>query len=245
MAEYQKIQTLFKRDEKNIIIPSMFTLPEFAYLKDCKWEATEKIDGTNMRVELVPHIDENGEPVDIQMEFKGRTDKAEIPAHLLEKMKSLFDREKLTEYFYPEGKDDFASITIYGEGYGMKIQKGGNYIKDDVDFILFDVRVGKWWLSRQACEKIADDLGLKIVPLIGEMTIQEAIDFVKAGFKSTIAQNKDYDAEGLVLKTPNGLLLRNGERLVAKIKTVDFQKYSKAYGNSPVEQKINPKYQEK
>lgn len=245
MAEYQKIQTLFKRDEKNIIIPSMFTLPEFAYLKDCKWEATEKIDGTNMRVELVPHIDENGELVDIQMEFKGRTDKAEIPAHLLEKMKSLFDREKLIEYFYPEGKDDFASITIYGEGYGMKIQKGGNYIKDDVDFILFDVRVGKWWLSRQACEKIANDLGLKIVPLIGEMTIQEAIDFVKAGFKSTIAQNKDYDAEGLVLKTPNGLLLRNGERLVAKIKTVDFQKYIKAYGDSPVEQKINPKYQEK
>lgn len=32
------------------------------------------------------------------------------------------------------------------------------------------------------------------------MTIKEAEDFVKAGFKSLIAENKDYIAEGLVLK---------------------------------------------
>lgn len=251
MAEYQKIQTLFKRDEKNIIIPSMFTLPEFEYLKDCKWEATEKIDGTNMRVELTPEFkDVETQPgtwtedVNIKFEFKGRTDKAEIPKHLLEKMQSLFDEDKLIEYFYPKGKEDFSKVTLYGEGYGMKIQKGGNYIKNDVDFILFDVRVGNWWLSREACEKIASDFNLKIVPIIGYMTLQEAIDFVKKGFKSTIAENKDYDAEGLVLKTPYGLKLRNGERLITKIKTCDFQKYQKAYGDGPVEQKINPKYNE-
>lgn len=45
-TEYQKINTLFMRDENNIIIPDMFTCPEFEYLKDLKWEATEKIDGT-------------------------------------------------------------------------------------------------------------------------------------------------------------------------------------------------------
>jgi hypothetical protein len=238
MAEYQKIQTLFKRDEKNIIIPSMFTLPEFEYLKDCKWEATEKIDGTNMRVEL--GLDNN----DYEMHFKGRTDKAEIPKHLLEKMHNLFDEDKLIDYFYPEDKNEIPNITLYGEGYGMKIQKGGNYIKNDVDFILFDVRVGNWWLSREACEKIASDFNLKIVPIIGYMTLQEAIDFVKKGFKSTIAENKDYDAEGLVLKTPYGLKLRNNERLITKIKTCDFQKYQRVYGDEPVEQKINSKYNE-
>jgi hypothetical protein len=238
MAEYQKIQTLFKRDEKNIIIPSMFTLPEFEYLKDCKWEATEKIDGTNMRVEL--GLDNN----DYEMHFKGRTDKAEIPKHLLEKMHNLFDEDKLIDYFYPEDKNEIPNITLYGEGYGMKIQKGGNYIKNDVDFILFDVRVGNWWLSREACEQIASDFNLKIVPIIGYMTLQEAIDFVKKGFESTIAENKDYDAEGLVLKTPYGLKLRNNERLITKIKTCDFQKYQRVYGDEPVEQKINPKYNE-
>ena len=244
MAEYQKIQTLFKRDDKNIIIPSMFTLPEFEYLKDCKWEATEKIDGTNMRVELLPVLNEDGTMKKVLYEFKGRTDKAQIPPHLMDRMYQLFNYDKLIEYFYSDEKSDFAPITLYGEGYGMKIQQGGNYIKNGVDFILFDVKVGKWWLSREACEKIATDLNLKIVPLMGYMTIQEAIDFVKKGFKSTIAENKDYDAEGLVLKTPYGLKLRNGERLITKIKTCDFQKYQKAYGDGHVEQKINPKYNE-
>ena len=229
--EYQKIQTLFKRDEKKVIIPTEFTLPEFGYLKDCKWEATEKIDGTNMRVELFPELDGNGEISQIRMQFKGRTDSAMIPAHLYDRMTALFDRERLVKYFYPEDVEDLVPITIFGEGYGAKIQKGGNYIKDGVDFILFDVKIGKWWLSRESCEKIATDLGLKIVPLIGMMTIQEAIDYVKQGFKSTIAENKDYDAEGLVLKTPNGLLRRNGERLVTKIKTVDFRKYESVYGS--------------
>ena len=229
--EYQKIQTLFKRDEKNVIIPTELTLPEFGYLKDCKWEATEKIDGTNMRVELTPEIDDNGELVNLLIEFKGRTDNAQIPAHLLAKMQTLFDKNSLIECFYPCGKEDLCPVTIFGEGYGMKIQKGGNYIKDGVDFILFDVKVGKWWLNREACEKIASELGLKIVPLIGMMTLKEAIEYVKQGFKSTIAENKDYDAEGLVLKTPNGLLRRNGERLITKIKTVDFRKYESVYGS--------------
>lgn len=243
MAEYQKIQTLFKRDEKNIIIPTMFTIPEFEYLKDCKWEATEKIDGTNMRVELSPIINESGELKDITIEFKGRTDKAQIPQHLLDKMHSLFNKEKLRAVFY-SNTDKPTHITLYGEGYGVKIQKGGNYIKEGVDFILFDVKVGNWWLNREACENITTELGLKIVPLMGYMTIQEAIDFVKKGFKSTIAENKDYDAEGLVLKTPNGLLLRNGERLITKIKTVDFRKYLNVYGDKTVEQTLNPKYNE-
>ncbi len=229
--EYQKIQTLFKRDEKNVIIPTELTLPEFGYLKDCKWEATEKIDGTNMRVELTLEIDDNGELVNLLIEFKGRTDNAQIPAHLLAKMQTLFDKNSLIECFYPCGKEDLCPVTIFGEGYGMKIQKGGNYIKDGVDFILFDVKVGKWWLNREACEKIASELGRKIVPLIGMMTLKEAIEYVKQGFKSTIAENKDYDAEGLVLKTPNGLLRRNGERLITKIKTVDFRKYESVYGS--------------
>lgn len=132
--------------------------------------------------------------------------------------------------------------SIYGEGYGVKIQKGGNYIKDGVGFILFDVKVGRWWLNREACEDIAKAFEIPIVPLIGYMTIPEAIEFVKAGFKSTIAENKDYYAEGLVLKTPCGLLFRNGERIITKIKTCDFQKYHAKYGDGPVEQKVNPHY---
>ena len=228
MAEYQKIQTLFKRDERNIIIPDQFTYPEFEVLKDLKWECTEKIDGTNIRIEL----ESSGNPEDgIIMSFKGRTDKAIIPEHLLTKLNWLFDRERLMEVLNITDETQDCNITLYGEGYGAKIQKGGNYISNDVDFILFDVKIGKWWLDRESIKDIANKLGINVVPLMGYMTIPEAIEYVKKGFKSTIAENKDYDAEGLVLKTPCGLLKRDGERLITKIKTVDFRKYQLAYPN--------------
>lgn len=48
---YQKINTLYKRDmtkPKKPIILGEYSEPEFEVLKDLKWEATEKIDGTNM-----------------------------------------------------------------------------------------------------------------------------------------------------------------------------------------------------
>lgn len=228
MAEYQKIQTLFKRDERNIIIPDQFTYPEFEVLKDLKWECTEKIDGTNIRIELAS----SGNSEDgIIMSFKGRTDKANIPEHLLTKLNWLFDRKHLMEALNITDETQNCNITLYGEGYGAKIQKGGNYISNDVNFILFDVKVGKWWLDREAIKDIANKLGINAVPLIGYMTIPEAIEYVKRGFKSTIAENKDYDAEGLVLKAPCGLLKRDGERLITKIKTVDFRKYQLAYPN--------------
>ena len=228
MAEYQKIQTLFKRDERNIIIPDQFTYPEFEVLKDLKWECTEKIDGTNIRIEL----ESSGNPEDgIIMSFKGRTDKAVIPEHLLTKLNWLFDREHLMEVLNITDETQDCNITLYGEGYGAKIQKGGNYISNDVNFILFDVKIGKWWLDREAIKDIANKLGINVVPLMGYMTIPEAIEYVKKGFKSTIAENKDYDAEGLVLKAPCGLLKRDGERLITKIKTVDFRKYQLAYPN--------------
>lgn len=228
MAEYQKIQTLFKRDERNIIIPDQFTYPEFEVLKDLKWECTEKIDGTNIRIEL----ESSGNSEDgIIMSFKGRTDKAVIPEHLLTKLNWLFDREHLMEVLNITDETQDCNITLYGEGYGAKIQKGVNYISNDVNFILFDVKIGKWWLDRESIKDIANKLGINAVPLMGYMTIPEAIEYVKKGFKSTIAENKDYDAEGLVLKAPCGLLKRDGERLITKIKTVDFRKYQLAYPN--------------
>ena len=127
--------------------------------------------------------------------------------------------------FNPNNVFDFkepTTIQIFGEGYGMKIQKGGNYIANDVDFILFDIRVGKWWLKRASLEELANKMGIKIVPLIGYMNLLDAIEFVKVGYKSTIAENKDYDAEGLVLKTQDGLLDRSGNRIITKLKTRDF-----------------------
>lgn len=235
MKEYNKIQTIFKRDERNVIIPGDFTLPEFSTLKDLKWNCTEKVDGTNMSVHIIPGfgtIDMETGIVEneYKVEYHGKTANAQIPSHLLKKMQELLPKDKLIEYFTRNGKVPTEPIILYGEGYGAKIQNGGNYIKNDCSFILFDVRVGDWWLERPALEEIAVNLGIQIVPEIGEMTIKEACLYVMSGFKSAVAiLNPDYLAEGLVLKAPHGILLRNGGRLMTKIKYRDFLEYVKRY----------------
>lgn len=226
--KYPKINTLFKRDANNIIIPSQWTLPEFEYLKDVKFECTEKIDGTNIRVEV------NRENGDIFMLFSGRTDDAVIPSFLLKKLNELFSVEKLTEVFVPffEENEDF-HITLFGEGYGNKIQGDGNkYLSKDVNFILFDINVNGMWLKRETVVDIAYKLHISVVPLIGNMTIVEAIKYVKKGFVSPTAEDRNFIAEGLILKTPYGLLDRRGNRIILKIKYKDFVKFKAKYGDN-------------
>lgn len=215
---YQKINTIYKRDlETNQLIYGDWSLPEFEYLKGCKFRAEEKIDGTNIQIRF------NG----VRVEFGGRTEKANIPPHLLRKLEELFTVDKMRKAFPPENENDhdspYTNLTLYGEGYGVKIQKGGErYIKDDVSFILFDAKIDRWWLRRPDVEKIVSDLEIKAVPVIGYMTFEEAAKYVSNGYKSLIAEDPTYDAEGLVLKTDVGLLDRSGQRIIAKIKARDF-----------------------
>ena len=74
--------------------------------------------------------------------------------------------------------------------------------------------------------------------------MDEAIDFVRKGFRSKVAENPDAKmAEGLVLRTELGLRNRMGERLIVKVKYEDFQKYRNVYGtDGPVEQPVNEHY---
>lgn len=225
--EYQKINTLFLRDEKKVIIPSSFTCDEFEYLKDCKWECTEKVDGTNIRVYISREYDGEDDWL-YGVSFMGRTNNSTIPEHLNLKLQQIFYRVDWKTVFPSLMPGD--SVCLYGEGYGNKIQKGSSYISNDVDFILFDVKYNNWWLERKNCEDIANKCGIKIVPIVGYMTIPEAIDLVKKGFKSSISEDKNLIAEGLVLKTPQGLLSRDGKRIITKIKHNDFVKFKNVYG---------------
>lgn len=225
--EYQKINTLFLRDEKKVIIPSSFTCDEFEYLKDCKWECTEKIDGTNIRIYISREYDGEDDWL-YGISFMGRTNDSTIPEHLNFKLQQIFYRVDWKTVFPSLMPGD--SVCLYGEGYGNKIQKGSSYISNDVDFILFDVKYNNWWLERKNCEDIANKCGIKIVPIVGYMTIPEAIDLVKKGFKSSISEDKNLIAEGLVLKTPQGLLSRDGKRIITKIKHNDFVKFKNVYG---------------
>lgn len=277
---YQKIQTVFKRDEKNVIMPyDELTQPEFDFLRSLPWRCEEKIDGTNIRIEVLhaivgenelgewmsPTYDEADQlmfPIDqmtgaeFHVYYKGKTDNANIHPNLLKHLQETYPTDKVLEAlglkrFIP--KEEFADhkwqsyedipklYTIYGEGYGAKIQKaGGNYIKDGNGFIVFDVKVDDLYLLCPVRDEIAAKLGAPVVPFIGMMTLDEAIDFVRTGFKSRIAENKDFMAEGLVIRNELGLKTRRGERIITKLKTCDFQKYRAVYGTlDKVEQRVN------
>jgi len=211
MKEYHKIQTVYLRDPENhhkTLLEGTWAKPEFEILKDIEWICTEKIDGTNIRIMW------DGRNI----RFQGKTDNSQIPSILIGVLQDIFSIKVMKECFPDED-----NVCLYGEGYGAKIQKGGNYLPDRVDFILFDVKIGDWWLKRDSNVDIANKLNISAVPIIGMWKLKEAVEYVKNGFKSTIAHNKEYIAEGLVMKPNIELFNRKGERIISKIKHKDFQ----------------------
>ena len=271
---YQKINTIFMRDAKNVIMPyERFTEPEFEYLRHNKWQASEKIDGTNMRIEVTkaevwddPMEPSKLEGVEFTVRIAGKTDNAQIPKNLLKHMQEKYPDEKVlaalglkkfipvkewaehkwvTEDGVTPNYDSIPNIyTIYGEGYGEGIQSGGWYINGGNEFIVFDVKVNDVYLLTSARDEIATKLGAPIVPFIGNFTLDEAIDFVRKGFRSKVAENPDAKmAEGLVLRPAFGLKNRMGKRLIVKVKYEDFQKYRQVYGtDEKVDQPVNENY---
>lgn len=210
MSEYHKINTIWKRDDRGKIIVGEWSLPEFGYLADCRWEFTEKIDGTNIRVMW------DGESV----RFGGKTDNAQMPVFLYEKLVEMFPAENLARVF----AESASPVCLYGEGYGARIQKGGgNYIPNGVSFILFDVKVGDLWLTRFNVLDIADGLKVQSAPHVGSGTLHDAVSIVREGIESVVAQKPGTVAEGIVARPIVELQTRTGQRVIAKIKTRDFR----------------------
>jgi hypothetical protein len=187
------------------LIDGEWTTPEFEYLANNKWMFTEKVDGTNIRVMLRSGA----------VTFGGRTDAAHIPAQLATRLNETFlpRADKMAEIFR-------CDACLYGEGYGAKIQKGGGNYRPDQDFVLFDVRIGEWWLQRADVEDAAEKLGIGVVPVIGDGTLYDAIALVRDGFESAWG---NFEAEGIVARPQVELKTRSGHRIITKIKCRDFR----------------------
>lgn len=240
MEVFPKIQTLFKRDmtgeitgQKGKMIEGKWTTPELEYLADSEWEFTEKVDGTNIRI----GISRTQDIIDVK--FGGRTERASIPAPLANWLNKNFPssapwrrakngRDALIYEWMNSHRLD--EVVLFGEGYGIDIQNGGNYIQrpkdpenifDKQKFVLFDVKVGPWWLDRTAVEDVANTLEIEYVPLVGRGTLYDGIEKVRhQTFKSEWG---DFLAEGIVARPSVPLFDRKGERIITKIKEVDFR----------------------
>jgi hypothetical protein len=68
---------------------------------------------------------------------------------------------------------------------------------------------------------VAAKLGLDVVPFVGEMTLEQATEMVRAGFPSLL-NGGQIQAEGLVGRTAEPLFDKKGARLIVKLKTKDF-----------------------
>lgn len=215
METYHKIQTLFKRYQdgpnRGKMIRGQWTTPELEYLAGNQWEFTEKVDGTNIRI-----LAGGGwsEP-----KFAGRSDNATIPIPLKRHLEDTFT----TELFEKAGLDN---IILFGEGYGPKIQGGWKY-RDDHSFVLFDVKIGDWWLDRSDVDDIAGKLGIDSVPTIGTGTLHDAVDIVTEGLSSEwggiVGEPNEFEAEGIVARPVVPMFDRKGNRIITKIKAVDFR----------------------
>ena len=210
MKEYHKIPGPFKRyvdgPHKNELIPWSWTSPELEFLANVPWTFTEKIDGTNIRVIWDGH----------KPKFKGRTDKAQLPPKLLEALEDMFLEELFEQKFGPQ------PVTLYGEGYGAGIQKGGVY-RPDPSFILFDVKIEDWWLEHSDVLDVSYSLGIDTVPLSYTGTLREAISaMAKYGYHSQVAIENGIDGEGWVGRPSVSLFSRKGDRIIVKLKVKDL-----------------------
>ena len=213
MREYPKIETIFNRDTEGTkkLIFGTYRDETVKYLRFNNWQFTEKIDGTNISVEWDGHA----------VSFHGRTERAQIPKHLLEYLEKTFlttEAEELFEQTYGD-----KNVILYGEGYGAKIQNGGNY-RSDVSFILFDVLIGDNWQEREWVEKTAKMFGIDVVPVVFVGSLEEGIDYVMEHHPSTIGTAM---MEGIVGRPMVEMRDRLGKRIIVKIKWEDFKEFAK------------------
>jgi hypothetical protein len=213
MKPYHKIESLFTRDMEGTkkLIEGEYRNSLVKYLKDNKWVFTEKIDGTNIRIHWDGH----------NVVFGGRTDNAQMPTFLLNDTLNPKFAGTVNEQIF-EQKFGETPVTLYGEGFGAKIQNGGGlYRPDGTDFILFDVAVGDVFLAREDVEEIAHIFDVPVVPIILEGTIEDAVDYVKTKPKSLVAR-EEREIEGVIGVPAVRVLNHMSNRIIVKIKCEDF-----------------------
>ena len=209
LQEYHKIESLYERNpETKKLIEGRFINPSVHFLEDNIWQFTEKIDGTNIRIFWDGH----------RVSYYGRTENAQIPQKLVNKLIELFGGETNEQLF--EQKFGEMPVMLVGEGFGAGIQGVGGLYSKEQDFILFDVMIAGNWQPRESVEDIANYFKLKTVPIVLVGTIREAVDYIKTKPASKIGTAP---MEGVVGRPCVELKDRTGKRIIVKIKVRDFK----------------------
>ena len=211
MNIYHKIDSIFERDMAGTkkLINGKYRDDLVEYLKDNTWIFKEKVDGTNVRIYWDGH----------KVSFGGRTENSQMPVSLVEILTKSFGGSENEQLF--EQKFGEKEVTLYGEGYGPKIQAGGGNYREDVGIILFDVQVGNTWLDYEDVESLATIFNVPCVPIVCEGPLQKGLDVVRTIPMSHIAKIVR-PMEGLVAIPKQRILNHMGRRVIVKIIVNDF-----------------------
>ena len=205
--KYISINSVFKRDTslKRKPFINEYATPTLEMLANAKWYATEKVDGTNIRIYPDGTV-------------KGRTDDAQLHVGLLTTLQEIANG-----YAQLVEEGCLAPNILFGEGYGQKVQ-GNLYNLRSHLFVLFDVYNEEQgiWYNRGAVNSVADTLGLAHVPTLAtNITLPEAVEMIKTKeFKDSRLHNGAPN-EGCVLRPMLELKTNNGSRVITKLKFRD------------------------
>lgn len=171
--------------------------------------ATEKIHGTSTTVEWK----------DGKLHFRSGGCK-------YEQFVNLFDQDFLTEKFTQLSGAENKNISIYGEGYGGKMQGMSKVYGPDLKFIAFEVKKNGIWLSVPSAAEFSSKLGLEFVYY---KLISTDIESINAERDAPSVQAKrngmgdDHPREGVVLRPPFEVRTEDyKERLLVKHKSEAF-----------------------
>ena len=208
MKTYQKIETLYKFDTKlKRFIEGDFVNPIVKYLANCEWQASEKIDGTNIRILWTG----------FNFEIKGREDTSGIPEEVISLYKSIFTKDM--EYAFEQKFKD-KQVILCMEAYAGKIQ--GHIYSGNEKLIGYDIMINEQYIDRKGSKEIFEEFGFDYVPTLNFKTLWEAIDYVKTSTKSII--DNTATIEGLVCLPKERNYDNQGNRICVKIKARDLAK---------------------
>ena len=201
LAKELKTRVLFVPSE-NDNKPEYYKTPLFWYLSTLPWVYKRKLDGSNIRIKWDSE----------RVVWNGKTNNFVCNAELKEYMEKTFPEEVFEEKF---GRD--STVLLFGELMGPKVQ-GNELNLDKQDVILYDVKIGKSWLSPENVQSVADYFWLNtfnnFMPPHKPDTLINLIQRVKNG------EFKDW--EGIVATPLVGCMSFAGGRVICKIKNKDY-----------------------
>jgi len=182
-------------------IDNLYKNQEIMMFRECF--ALEKIEGTSV------HISMNNGQLTF---FAGCVKHADFI--------NLFDTEKLQKDL------EEINVTIFGEGYGGKIQGMGKTYGTSLKFVAFDVKIGDSWLSVPKAAQFCRDIGLEFVYYKKIPTEMWAINEQRDKQSEQAILNNmgvGHKREGVVLRPLIELTKNNGQRIIVKHKRDDFK----------------------